>query len=137
FDRLHDDNPEAMLDLARRFGESPMAGMDYAPAMREFIGDNFEGAHAYARSQETSDTRPDGSPKSAAERAADDYAGIRSGRLGDTVDRVEELLEASDDHAYKVEVLKLLADEPHINLEAVVVLAFDHGVDPETELDLF
>ena len=125
------------LELAKRFGEAPTLGINYAPLMRDFIGSNFEGAHEYARSQETSGTRPDGSPKSAAERAADDYAGIRSGRLGDIVDKAEELLKANDDHEYRVAVLKLLVDEPFISMEVVIVMAFEYGVDPEKELDLF
>lgn len=137
FDQLRSDNPDALLELAREFGEAPTLGVDYAPLMREFIGNTFEAAHEYARSQETSDTRPDGAPKSAAELAADDYAGIRSGRLGDIVDKAEELLKANDDHAYRVEVLKLLADEPFISMEVVIVMAYDYGVDPEKELDLF
>ena len=83
FDQLRSDNPDALLELAREFGEAPTLGIDYRPLMREFIGDTFEGAHAYARSQETSGTRPDGAPKSAAELAADDYAGIRTGGLRD------------------------------------------------------
>ena len=137
FDQLRSDNPDALLELAKRFGEAPTLGINYAPLMRDFIGSNFAGAHEYARSQETSDTRPDGTPKSAAERAADDYAGIRSGRLGEIVDKAEALLKANDDHAYRVEVLKLLADEPYINMEVVIVMAYEYGVDPEKDLDLF
>ena len=137
FDQLRSDNPDALLELAKEFGEAPTLGVDYRPLMREFIGDTFEGAHEYARSQETSDNRPDGAPKSATELAADDYAGIRSGRLGEIVDKAEELLKANDDHAYRVEVLKLLADEPYISMEVVIVMAFEYGVDPEKELDLF
>lgn len=137
FDKLHADNPDALLELMKEFGEAPTLGVNYAPLMRDFIEDNFQGAHEFARSQETSDTKPDGTPKSAAELAADDYAGIRSGSLGDIVDKTEELLKANDDHDYRVEVLKLLADEPSLSKEVLVVMAYDYGVDPEKELDLF
>ena len=137
FDQLRSDNPEALLELMKEFGEAPTLGVNYAPLMRDFIEDNFQAAHEYARSQETANTKPDGTPKSAAELAADDYAGIRNGSLGDIVDKAEELLKANDDHDYRVEVLKLLADEPYISKEVVLVMAMDYGVDPDKELDLF
>ncbi|MBP6798778.1 MAG: hypothetical protein KA124_11840 [Luteimonas sp.] len=131
FDKLREDNPDALLELMKEFGEKPTAGIDYAPLVREFVASSFSGAHDYARSQETSTTRPDGTPKPAAELAADDYAGIRSGRLGEIVDKAEGLLEANDDHDYRVEVLKLLASEPFISLEVIYSLCGEYGVDPD------
>ena len=137
FNELRSENPDALLELMKEFGEAPTLGVDYAPLMRDFIEENFHDAHEFARTQETSDTRPDGTPKSPAELAADDYAGIRSGKLGDIVDKTEELLKANDDHEYRVELLKLLAKEPFISLEVVAYMAYENGVDPEKELDLF
>lgn len=137
FNQLRSENPDALLELMKQFGEAPTLGVNYAPLMRDFIENNFHDAHEYARSQETSDTRPDGTTKSPEEKAADDYAGIRSGSLGDIVDKTEALLKANDDHAYRVEVLKLLAKEPYISKEVVLVMAMDYGVDPDKELDLF
>lgn len=131
FDKLRADNPEAMLELMKEFGEKPLAGVDYAPLVREFVESNFSGAHAYARSQESSTTNPDGSTKSPADQAKDDYAGIRSGTLGDIVDKTEGLLKANSDHAYRVEVLKLLSAESYISLEVVYSLCGEYGVDPK------
>ena len=129
FDRMHAEDPQAMLALMQEFGEKPLAGVDVGLLARGFLEENFPDAHAYARSQETSETRPDGSDKSPAEIAEGDYAGIRSGTLSEIYEAAEELLAANDNHDYRVRVLELLyADN---RSDAVLELGIQYGVMPD------
>ena len=131
FNKLRDDNPDAMIELVREFGEKPELGRNYGPQVREFLESHFPTAHDYARGQEVSDTNPDGTPKSAADKAKDDYSGIERGTMNDTLAAVEALLAANTDTGYRTELLKqLVANEPFLSLEVVYMLCGDYGVDP-------
>ena len=127
--KLRDDHPDAMLELMKEFGEKPMAGVDYGPLVRDFLESEFPAAHGYGRDLEVSDTRPDGTPKSDAEQAEDDYAGIREGTLSEIHGKAEALLEANDSHEYRLRVLELLyADN---RSDAVLELGIMYGVHPD------
>ncbi|UNK43767.1 hypothetical protein MNO14_06840 [Luteimonas sp. S4-F44] len=129
FKRMHAEDPQAMLALMREFGEKPQAGVDVGLLARQFLEQNFPDAHAYARSQETSATRPDGSSKTPAEIAEGDYAGIRSGKNSEIYGKAEDLLRANDNHDYRVRVLELLyADN---RSDAVLELGIQYGVMPD------
>ncbi|GHD66605.1 hypothetical protein GCM10007164_05610 [Luteimonas padinae] len=129
FAKLRDDHPDAMLELMKEFGEKPMAGVDYGPLVRDFLESEFPAAHGYGRDLEVSDTRPDGTPKSDAEQAEGDYAGIREGTLSEIHGKAEALLEANDSHEYRLRVLELLyADN---RSDAVLELGIMYGVHPD------
>ena len=129
FSRLREENPDAIFELIREFGEQPTLGVNYGPAVQQFLESDYPSAHEYGRSQQISDTEPDGTPKPPVDMAEDDYSAIRDGSPREIFDAAEELLAGNDDHDYRVRIVQLLyADSLS---EAALNLGMQYGVQPD------
>lgn len=111
FSKLHEGKPgDGTLNDLKTMKDALGVGFRGALDIRSFLEARIPGAHAYGRTQELSDTKPDGKKKSGAEKAEDDFSGIDAVTLVDIMPYAKELLERNNDREYRVRILQLLAE---------------------------
>lgn len=129
FSRLREEDPDAIFELIKEFGEQPTLGVNYGPAIQQFLENDYPSAHEYGRSQQASDTGADGTLKPPVKMAEDDYAGIRNGSPREIFEAAEELLAANEDHEYRVRIVELLYGDSMSS--AALELGLQYGVQPD------